>query len=61
MVQPVVVTTTFMLEGYSIREYKRIVQGGSAAATEVLCYGTSLVVERLEEMGSGLPTLSSGA
>ena len=61
MVQPVAVTTTFMFEGYEIRWYNRILQGGSAAATEVLCYGTSLVVERLEEMGSGLPTLSSGA
>lgn len=49
MVQPVAVTTTFMPEGYAIREYKRIVQGGSAAATELLCYGTSVVVERLEE------------
>jgi len=26
-----------------------LVQGGSAAATEVLCYGTAVVVERLEE------------
>ena len=28
-------------------------QGGSAAATEVLCYGTSVAVERLEEKGQG--------
>ena len=27
MVQPVTVTTTFTLEGYAIREYKRIVPG----------------------------------
>jgi uncharacterized protein YbjQ (UPF0145 family) len=50
------VTTTFMREGYAIREYKRIVQGGSAAATELLCYGTSVVVERLEEKGQGFRT-----
>ena len=56
MVQPVAVTTTFMLEGYAIREYKRIVQGGCAAATELLCYGTSVVVERLEEKGQGFRT-----
>ena len=56
MVQPVAVTTTFMLEGYAIREYKRIVQGVSAASTEVLCYGTSVVVERLEEKGQGFRT-----
>ncbi len=55
MVQPLAVTTTFMLEGYAIREYKRIVQGGSSDATEVLCYGTS-VVERLEEKGQGFRT-----
>ena len=55
-VQPVAVTTTFMPEGYAIREYKRIVQGGSAAATELLCYGTSVVVERLEEKGQGFRT-----
>jgi len=35
MVQPAAVTTTFMFEGYAIRWYKRILQGGSAAATEV--------------------------
>jgi sugar-specific transcriptional regulator TrmB len=35
MVQPVAVTTTFMFEGYEIRWYTRILQGGSAAATEV--------------------------
>jgi uncharacterized protein YbjQ (UPF0145 family) len=29
------------------------VQGGSAAATEVLCYGTAVVVERLENTGQG--------
>lgn len=52
----VAVTTTFMLEGYAIREYKRIVQGGSAAATEMFCYGTSLVAERLEEKGQGFRT-----
>ena len=43
-------------QGYAIREYKRIVQGGSAAATELLCYGTSVVVERLEEKGQGFRT-----
>jgi hypothetical protein len=53
MVYPVAETTNFMLEVCAIREYKRIVQGGSAAATEVLCYGTSVVVERLEEKGQG--------
>jgi uncharacterized protein YbjQ (UPF0145 family) len=56
MVHPVAVTTTFMPEGYAIRKYKRIVQGGSAAATELLCYGTSVVVERLEEKGQGFRT-----
>ncbi|MFO0118476.1 MAG: hypothetical protein ACK512_00025, partial [Cyanobium sp.] len=56
MVHPVAVTTTFMPEGYAIREYKRIVQGGSAAATELLCYGSSVVVERLEEKGQGFRT-----
>jgi hypothetical protein len=56
MVQPVAVTTTVMLEAYAIRGYKRIVQGGSAAATEVLCYGTSVVVERLVEKGQGFRT-----
>jgi hypothetical protein len=41
---------------YAIREYKRIVQGGSAATTEVLCYVTSVVVERLVEKGQGFRT-----
>jgi hypothetical protein len=53
MVQPVAVTTTFTLEGYAIREYKRIVPGGSTAPIEVLCYGTSMGVEQLEEKGQG--------
>ncbi len=41
---------------YAIREYKRIVQGGSAATTEVLCYGTSVVVVMREEKGQGFRT-----
>ena len=57
----VAVTTTFMLEGYAIREYKRIVQAGSAAATEVLCYGNLGGGGAAGGEGSGLPNLSSGA
>ncbi|MEY4809014.1 hypothetical protein [Vulcanococcus limneticus] len=50
-----------MLEGYAIREYKRIVQAGSAAATEVLCYGNLGGGGAAGGEGSGLPNLSSGA
>jgi len=36
-------TTTFSIEGYRITEYKGLVRGSSA--TEVLCYGTAVVIQ----------------
>lgn len=54
-------TTTFSIDGHTIKEYKGIVRGitfrlptirqgydasESAGGTEVLCYGTAVVLER---------------
>jgi pyocin large subunit-like protein len=61
MVQPVAVTNTFMVEGYAIRWYKRILQGGSAAATEVAVLRHLGGCGEAGGEGSGLPNLSSGA
>jgi uncharacterized protein YbjQ (UPF0145 family) len=41
------VTTTFSFDGYRVRECKGVVRGiSSGSATEVLCYGSAVVVER---------------
>lgn len=39
------VTTTFTIEGYRIRRYDASEVVSKGSATEVLCYGTAVIVE----------------